>query len=75
MRFGPLSWLHAPFETGPPEAGTLDEIEEVAILQQLFELADAVAAELFVFEINGIPGTFLPIQNIDGTGFRVPWYQ
>lgn len=43
----------------------------MAFLQELFELPDAVAAELFVLEINGVPGALFPVQNVNRPGFRV----
>ena len=72
MRFGRFTWLHAPPETGPPKAGTLDQIKEVAFLQELFELGDTVASELLVLEIKCVPGPLVAVQNVDRTRFWVP---
>jgi hypothetical protein len=36
--------------------GALNEVQESALPEELFELAHAVAAELFVVEIYGVPG-------------------
>src|SRR5215469_6754938 len=54
-----------PRQTVAPKPWPLNEIEEVAVLQEHFKLPLAVAAELLVLEIDGVPGSFLPIEHID----------
>ena len=44
-----------------PKSWPLNEIEEVTVLQEHFELAYAVPAELFVLEVHGVPGSFLAV--------------
>src|SRR5208283_5805593 len=58
-----------------PKSWTLNEIEEVAVLQEHFELVHAVSAELFVLEVDGVPGSFLAVQNIDRTRIWVSGHE
>jgi hypothetical protein len=60
---------------GPPKPWPLHEIEELAVLQKLFKLAYAVPAELFVLEIDGVPGAVLAAEDIDRPRFRVSGYE
>ena len=47
------NWYN-PRQTSPPKPWPLNEIEELAVLQKLFQLAYAVPAELLVLEIDGV---------------------
>src|SRR5208283_5030399 len=51
------------------------KIEEITVLQQHFELAYAVPAELFVLEVDGVPGSILAVQYIYRTRIRVSGYE
>ena len=75
---GRLRWFSGrdnPRQTGTPKPWPLNEIEKVAVLQQRFEFAYAVPAELFVFEIHGVPSSFLPVENIDRSRIRISRYE
>src|SRR5271157_4843110 len=61
----PHSGHYHPPQTGPPKSRPFNEIEEVTVLKEHFELAYAVPAELFVLEVDGIPSSFLAVEDID----------
>jgi hypothetical protein len=48
-----LAWLHPPAKPFSPKPRALDEVEELTLPDELFELAHAVAAELLIVKIDG----------------------
>src|SRR6516162_833480 len=75
---GCLRWFSGrdnPRQTGTPKPWPLNEIEKVAVLQKRFQFAYTVPAELFVFEIHGVPSSFLPVENIDRSRIRISRYE
>src|SRR5208337_3829545 len=71
----PHSGHYHPPQTGPPKSRPLNEIEEVTLLQEHFELAHAVPAELFVLEVHGVPGSFLAVQDIGRPRIRISGHE
>jgi hypothetical protein len=58
-----------------PKPGPFDEIEESALLEELFELAHAVAAVLLIIEVDEVPSSGLPVQSVESPGFRILRHQ
>ena len=72
---GTHSGQYHPPQTSPPKPWPFNEIEEVTVLQEHFELAYAVPAELFVLEVHGVPGSFLAVQDIDRPRIRISGHE
>src|SRR5208337_3212286 len=66
---------HGPGQAGAPKPRPLNEIEELAVFQKGFKVVNAIAAELFVLEVDGVPRSILAVQYIDRTRIRVSWYE
>jgi len=70
-----LARLHPPAQACSPKTGPFDKIEELAILEEFFELAHAVTAELLIVKIYGVPRALLAVHDVDRPGFRTPRHQ
>jgi len=70
-----LTWPHPPAQACSPKPGPFNETEELAFLDELFELAHTVAAEFLIVKIYGVPGPLLAVQEVDRPGFRISGYQ
>jgi hypothetical protein len=73
--FGPLARFYPPIEPRSPKAWPFHKVKEATVFQEFFQLPHAVAAELLVIEIDGVPNPLLAIEDIDSPGFRIPRHQ
>ena len=68
-----LAWFHPIAQPSSPEPRPFNEIEELAFLEEFFELAHAAAAELLIVKIYGVRGPVaLAVQDVEPAGFRFP---
>jgi 2Fe-2S iron-sulfur cluster binding domain len=63
---------------GLADNGTLHAVQQAflrELLQEHFDLRHAVPAELFVLEVDGVPGSILAVEDIHRPGIRVSGHE